>query len=331
MKDTVKKALRWIPGILISGGIIAYLSTQIDISELLSSLKSIPLATILSVIVITFIANITRAVMWNKFLPAIKFKDVFYILNESYLFNNIIPRSGELVKTILFAPPSGKSAFEILSSVIVERSLDILIAAAMFLSTFPFIAKLESIRPIAIALLIAFCLFLCVCFFVASKSEWVKKQLRQIFREKELYTDKILPRIENVIDGFKILTNGKQFLAILTWLLITWALWTGNLYITMIAIDPRVELWWSLFTQGVLALGIALPSAPAGLGVFEGTVVAALSVFDISPEKALVVGVFVHLVQIIMTTILGIIGIVRQGDSIAAILGRIRSSKEKDT
>ena len=138
-----------------------------------------------------------------------------------------------------------------------------------------------------------------------------------------------MPLVSKIIDGFNILTDFRQFFSILVWILVSWILWTAIVYVGMITIDGRVKIWWSLFTQGVLALGIALPSAPAGLGVFEGSMVAALSVFDISAEKAFAIAVVIHLIQIVQTAILGIIGIVRQGDSIAAILGRISSSRKK--
>jgi uncharacterized protein (TIRG00374 family) len=240
----------------------------------------------------------------------------------------MIPRSGELVKTILFAKPASEHAFTIFSSVIVERSLDLVIAASMFLVTFPFVSQLNSIRPIAFALLIIFLLFLISGFLIALNAEKVKTWLRNIGKRNTNFMEKVLPRIEMVVDGFSILTNWRQFLSVLFWIIISWFLWTFIIFYGINTVHGGVKFWWAIFTEGVLALGIALPSAPAGLGVFEGTMIAALSVFDINTEEALGIAVVIHLVQIAITTIIGLIAVMRQGESISNILNKIRSTKQ---
>ena len=131
-----------------------------------------------------------------------------------------------------------------------------------------------------------------------------------------------------VIDGFSILTNWKQFVSVLLWIIISWLLWSFILFYGIKSVQSGGRFWWAIFTQGVLALGIALPSAPAGLGVFEGTMIVALSVFNINAEEALGIAVVVHLVQIAITTIIGFIAVIRQGETISDILKRIRSTKQ---
>ena len=76
-------------------------------------------------------------------------------------------------------------------------------------------------------------------------------------------------------------------------------------------------------------MGIALPSAPASLGVYEGAMVFALSAFGISKELSFGIAIIIHLMQIIITSALGIIGVIRQGDSISDIISRIKISKNK--
>ena len=294
-----------------------------------SSLSEISLNNILVIVIITLISIAARAVAWMKLLPKMSFINSFLIINESYLFNNLIPRSGELVKTILFAKPASEHAFTIFSSVIIERSLDLVIAASMFLVMVPFVSQLNNIRPIAYTLLILFLLFLISGFLIALNTEKVKTWLRNIGNRNTNFMEKVLPRIEMVIDGFLILTNWEQFVSVLFWIIISWLLWTLILFYGISTIHEGVEFWWVIFTQGVLALGIALPSAPAGIGVFEGTMVAALSVFNINREESLGIAVVIHLVQIIITTIIGFIGVMKQGESISDIFKKIQSARQE--
>jgi len=330
-KSVIKTILRWLPGILISILASFFISKVVDIDVLVNSISEIGFNNILIIAILTLISLGARAVAWMKLLPRVKFIDSFLLINESYLFNNLIPRSGELVKTILFSKPASEHAFTIFSSVIVERSLDLVIAASMFLATFPFVSQLNNIRPIAFSLLILFLLFLVVGLLIALNAGKVKTWLRNIGKRNISFTEKILPKIEMIIDGFLVMTNWRQFVSVLFWILVSWFLWTVILFFGINTIQSGVKFWWAIFTEGVLALGIALPSAPAGLGVFEGTMIAALSVFDISVEKSLGIAVVIHLVQIIMTTTIGLIAVMKQGESITDILKKIRTAKQEDT
>ena len=328
-KLVIKNILRWLPGLLISILATFLIYKFVDIGDLFDSLSEISLNNILVIVIITLISIAARAVAWMKLLPKMSFINSFLIINESYLFNNLIPRSGELVKTILFAKPASEHAFTIFSSVIIERSLDLVIAASMFLVMVPFVSQLNNIRPIAYTLLILFLLFLISGFLIALNTEKVKTWLRNIGNRNTNFMEKVLPRIEMVIDGFLILTNWEQFVSVLFWIIISWLLWTLILFYGISTIHEGVEFWWVIFTQGVLALGIALPSAPAGIGVFEGTMVAALSVFNINREESLGIAVVIHLVQIIITTIIGFIGVMKQGESISDIFKKIQSARQE--
>ncbi|MDO9545988.1 MAG: lysylphosphatidylglycerol synthase transmembrane domain-containing protein [Pelolinea sp.] len=327
MKEKLK-ILRWLPGLVISIIAIIFIIRIVDFEILAQSMKDIGIINIAIISGITVVSLMARAVAWMRLLPKVKFLDSFLLINEAYLFNNLIPRSGELVKTFLFAKPSKENAYKIISSVIVERSLDLVIAASMFLITFPFISRLDNIHPIAILLLVMFVLFLISAFLIAVNAEKVKVWLRKIGKKNSGFIEKILPKIEMIIDGFQVLTNWRQIISVFLWISISWMLWTFLLFFGLKAIFGDAKFWWAIFTEGVLALGIALPSAPAGLGVYEGTMIAALSVFDISAEISLGLAVVIHLIQIGITSIIGFIAVLKQGESIPVILQRIKSSQK---
>ena len=137
---------------------------------------------------------------------------------------------------------------QILSSVLVERSLDLLIAASMFLVTFPLISQLEAMRPIAITLLLFFIGLLVFFFIVSTYSETVKKKLRKFGKRNSFYMRKILPMVEMLIDGFKVLTNWKQFTMVLFWIAVSWALWTFIIFYGINIINNGAHFWWAIFT-----------------------------------------------------------------------------------
>jgi len=324
-----KSLLKWIPGIIISILAVYFIVRIVDFNTLINAMRTFRLGTLLLMAFITVASFGARAVAWMRLLPGVGFWDAFFITNESYLFNNLIPRSGEVIKAILFSKPAGKKVMEVISSVVVERALDLLVAATMFLTTFPFVSGLESVRPYAISLLVIFGVFLVICFVLALKSDLVKRWLSKIGEKKPFVQEKINPQIEKILDGFKVLTDVGQFISVLFWILVTWSLWTVILIVGLSAVSPQYKFWWAIFTEGVVAMGIALPSAPAGLGVYEGSMVLALSAFDIPYEQALGVAIIMHLMQIVITSVLGVIGVLRQGDSISGIFSRVKISEER--
>ena len=78
-------------------------------------------------------------------------------------------------------------------------------------------------------------------------------------------------------------------------------------------------------------MGIALPSAPAALGVYEATIVGALVLLGIpaSTGTGLAFAITLHAMQFVITAILGLIGLAQDGRSLAE-LGRLFERKETE-
>ena len=70
------------------------------------------------------------------------------------------------------------------------------------------------------------------------------------------------------------------------------------------------------FALVVCGLGASVPSAPASAGVFELSVVAALSVFQVNSSLALSYALAYHLVLFGLTGVLGALALAREGESL---------------
>ena len=78
------------------------------------------------------------------------------------------------------------------------------------------------------------------------------------------------------------------------------------------------------FILAFVNLWMILPSAPGGLGVFQGGTVIAFSLFGLAPEMALSYSIVVHLVMILPITLMGLLIINLYGISI----GKIRDTSK---
>ena len=331
-KRVFRKVLRWLPGIIISLVAVYFIAKYIDMDDFLQAVRAFSAVDIAIIIALDILSFVTRTLGWKNLLEGITFKQAFLIINEGYLFNNLIPRSGEVVRTLLVSGVSGISAFQVASSVLVERALDILIAAAMFLLTLPLVVEMEWVKPIALVLFFGFLSMLIILVVLAGKSDLVKSKMASSNIKSELIKEKIFPKVAYVLDGLAVLKHPAKFMRSLFWIIMSWICWTSLIYFGISRFSQEVPLWWAIFAQGMLALGIALPSAPAGLGVYEGTMVAALALFGINQNSALSIALILHFTQILITAVIGIYGLIVQGQSITKLANRIwaRDSETAD-
>lgn len=133
-----------------------------------------------------------------------------------------------------------------------------------------------------------------------------------------------MPGLDSLLNGFSILTKPAQFFLSLFWLLVCWMLWALLYYLAILTFEPSAPFWWAIFAQAILAMGIALPSAPAGLGVFEGALVVALTVLGVDQSKSFGMALVLHAIQIIATFILGGYGLLRQGWTLQKLLNQVK-------
>ena len=85
-------------------------------------------------------------------------------------------------------------------------------------------------------------------------------------------------------------------------------LWLVNalaFYICFAAFDIRTPYVGALLLQGLLVLGIALPSTPGYIGPFEAAIVAALGLYGVPNELAFSYALAFHVTTFVPIILLG--------------------------
>jgi glycosyltransferase 2 family protein len=322
-KSTDNKLLRWLPGIIISGIAVIILSRFVNIDEVSQSLRKYSAINLVIFSALIVISLGFRAKAWKSLLQDISFRDSFFMINEGYFLNNLIPRSGEIARVFLAKSVSGISAFHSVAAIIFERGLDVIIAAGLLLSTIPQVIDLGWFRPLAISLMAFFCVLIAMMLLVALNATRIESWLESRCYKNSIFERSIKPFLIKGLHGLTALAKPKNILIAVLWIIGSWILWVVLLFYAFRIIEPGAPFWWAIFAEGVLALGIALPSAPASLGVYEGTMVVALSVLGIDKNSALSTAIILHSLQILITSLLGIIGLSIHGFTLAEIINTI--------
>ena len=325
-KTNWKKLLRWLPGLLISFIAIIVVLKFVNFKDLINAFSTVKPTFILFVIVIDILGMFIRGKAWQVILgPDVTYAQSFFGVCEGYFLNSVLPfRAGEFGRSFFVGRSTGKGTFFVLSTIVIERAFDMVFAALLVVIPLPYLTGMDWIKPYATIALILVIAALFVLFLVARYKEQVLKWANNIKKPSKLITF-LLPKIQNIIEGFSLLAKPSQFLLSLLWIGICWLIWTSIHLFAVGEVITGAPVWWGAFMSGVMALGAAIPSAPASLGVFEGTYVGAMSILGAQSGTALAYALIMHLVQFVIIAIFGIWGLIREGVSFSQMFSSFDS------
>ncbi|MEM5773791.1 MAG: lysylphosphatidylglycerol synthase transmembrane domain-containing protein, partial [Anaerolineaceae bacterium] len=312
---------RWLPGVLISGIAIYAIFSLVSPQELAQALQSINLVYIFPEAALVILWLILRALALKVILSGkAQTLQTFRAINAGYLLNNILPlRAGEFGKAIILGQSSGMGVTKVLSGIVIERAFDLFFAAAMLLAVLPLVLEMSWTKPVAIIVLALVIAGLFALYIMAKNREAITGWIEKVGRKHAWVCRYIEPQIASFLGGFAILTDLRQFVLCLVAIGASWMVAVFMYYLMMLAIITSPPLWWGVFVNSVLAMGIALPSAPAALGVFEASVVAALKVLGVDYSHALAYAIVMHFLQIGITGIFGVYGLVKEKQSLQGL------------
>ena len=332
MKDTNspwRDVRKWLPGAIISIVAIFFILQLANWKDMSLTFASIQPLNLILAVIINLIALAFRAQAWRVLLeykPGIV--NSYLLINLGYFLNNLFPlRAGEIGRSIFMGRAIKVSPFHVLSTVVIERAFDLAIAAGLLLATLPMAFGFAWAKPVAIITLLVVIIALVLLYLVARNNQQVQRWMEKLAGRWGFVKKYIIPRLGSFFDGLSVLTNPFQFFLSVFWIILTWVFWLVIYYIMLLMIAPHAPVWWAIFITGIIALGLAIPSAPAGLGVYEAAVVAAISILDpgITASVSLAFAIIVHILQFCITGIFGIICLVREGLSLGSVFTEIKN------
>ncbi|MFZ5428039.1 MAG: lysylphosphatidylglycerol synthase transmembrane domain-containing protein [Thermodesulfobacteriota bacterium] len=229
----------------------------------------------------------------------------------SMAVNNVVPaKLGELAKAFYLRKECGYSLSQSISMVFWERFFDLNAILGMgLLVAFHFKLKMAFV-PLAVGVGTIW-----ACLFFVRK--WPEKAERLVAfvpfaRLREFIMEVKLQLVHSVTLRYLIVLG---FYTVLVWLLYAiptflTIYWVAGLKLTM---------GQTLAVFILSALGMAMPSSPGAVGVFEAAVIFGLGLFKVDKELALAIGLLIHMMQYIPTTITGLMVLAKSGLSLKTI------------
>lgn len=317
--------LNMLPGLLISALAIFILSRFVDLDELqqafsLADFRWIPL------VIFPFLGTVlARSKAWKTLLEdEVRLSDAFLSLNQGYLLNNILPfRLGELGRALILGERSGISFWRVLSTIVVERVFDLGFAALLIVVSLPFVLDVDWAQSASSLALAVVLIGFSVLFLFARNPALVESILKRLTGPWPKLQTWALSKLSAFIQGLGSLRSAKRFGLVAFWLALAWVFNVGWYLLLQLAFFPEMNVIWAAMAIGAGSLGIAIPSSPAYIGVLEGTLVAAFSLFGVDPAISLAYAIVAHALYFLIVGVLGAIGFAQQGLSLGRIYQRL--------
>lgn len=280
------------------------------------STASLPLL-LLSAVTATAIFPL-RARRWRTILEPVEERVPFGKLWRStaigMMVNNVVPaRAGEIARAYALTREEPSIPFSAaFASLAVDRLFDAavvlgLMALAMLDPRFPqdsdagrMVANWAGTGTLFLVVLAAM-LYMLV-FFPA-----------RVISLYELFARRVAPRIEArgrelllaFAAGLGVLRSPRRFAAVLAWTTLHWLVNALAFWIGFRAVGIGAPFGAALFLQGLIAIGVAIPSSPGFFGVFEALARTGLTVYGVDKTLATSWAIGFHLLSFIPITLLG--------------------------
>ena len=177
-----KSARRWLPGAIISLIAILVIIHFVDLNRFIAAVHSANYWLILLSLPVSIVWLMVRGIVWRTLLRGrASYRDVFWTLCEGYLLNSVLPfRLGEVGRTFLLGRKARLGFMDVLSTIIIERIVDVAFSAAILLSAVPFVVGAAGAGRIAIIIGVLVVIGMVVLYVLARNRAWSLAMFQRI-------------------------------------------------------------------------------------------------------------------------------------------------------
>ena len=267
--------------------LVKWLVENIQLTMLLDQFRRIPIPALLPPVILHALVLSCYALRL-RILMGRSFSASFYLVNLGSGLNAVLPfRVGELAKLYFAKRIYFLSAAQFFSAGMIEKCCDLIaIGALIIVVVVGSQANFISVHLAALLFGLVFVTYVAVLLF-RKYSHYVERRLSGVIR------------LQIIIAALRKYSRVNQALHISTTTLAIWIINVGVVYVAFSGFLPGIEFGVidAISILVIAALAVAIPSAPAGLGVFEAGVAAYLiQALQVEKEAALACAIVFHMV-----------------------------------
>lgn len=308
-------------GLAITVALLAWVLRDVNLPEAVAHARRADPGLLLLAVLLATATFPLRTIRWRLILRdanggALPWLPLWHATAIGFMANNLLPaRAGEVARAYVARRQLPVRFTTALGSVGVERVFDALImlalmAVAIAAPTFPAHTAVQgrSLAGLASAAAILFGAILLVALLVVHRpAPWLAFLGRGTHRLLPArLADRITHWAEGIVEGLAVLKSPARFAGVVAWSLVLWGTNAAAFAVCFRAFDLSVPLEAALLLQGIIGFGVAVPSTPGFVGVFEAATLLTLSVYGVDSSRAVSYAVTYHVTTFLPITLLGL-------------------------
>jgi uncharacterized protein (TIRG00374 family) len=318
-------------GIGVSVALLAWALQGVSAEAMLHHIASARPGPLAAATIVATLAFPLRLIRWRLLLRDEQGKPypsgpLWHAIALGFTANNLLPlRAGELIRSYTAARLARARFTTVLSSVAVERIFDALTVVALLTfallnSDLPSSVRVggTSVTQLARVAGVAGIVALLLAITVVAAPLAAERMVRRLLPSIRL-ADRIVDLIEGVRHGLAVLRSPARLAGVIFWSLVLWLVNAFAFYLGFAAFDIPVSFAGALLMQGLLVLGISVPSTPGFFGPFEAAIVAVLALYGVPGSLAFSYAIAFHITTLIPITLLGLWSLTRTPEGFSAL------------
>jgi uncharacterized protein (TIRG00374 family) len=322
-RPLARRVLPALLGLGVSLGLLWWALRGVSAADILHHVTQAELTPLTVAVVLATLTFPIRLIRWRILLrdetghpyPA---GPLWHAVALGFMANNILPlRAGELVRSYTAARLAQIRFTTVLSSIAVERIFDGLTVVALLTVALlsPDLPRSVTIGGVSVAhlarmagLIGGFGLLVAILILVAPLA--AERLVHRVVPWPRA-ANRIVDLIEGVRQGLVVLRAPARLMLVVFWSFVLWLVNALAFYVGFASFDIPVSYFGALLMQGLLVLGISIPSTPGFFGPFEAVIVAVLALYGVPADAAFTYAISFHVTSFVPITLLGLWSLAR--------------------
>jgi glycosyltransferase 2 family protein len=326
-----RRALPAILGVAVSVALLAWALRGVSAEAVLRHIAGARPGPLTAAVVVATLTFPLRLIRWRLLLRDEQGKrypsgPLWHAIALGFTANNLLPlRAGELIRSYTAARLTEARFTTVISSVAVERIFDALtvvglLTFALLTSDLPSSVMIAgtSVTQFARVAGVAGMVALLLAIMVVAAPLAAERLIRRLLPSTRL-ADRTVDLIEGVRHGLTVLRSPARLAGVIFWSLVLWLLNAWAFYLGFAAFDIPVSYAGALLMQGLLVLGISVPSTPGFFGPFEAVIVATLALYGVPGSLAFSYAIAFHVTTFVPITLLGLWSLTRTPEGFSVL------------
>ncbi len=310
-------------GLGLSAVFLWWATRGLDLPGVISLARAAPKAPVILCVVLATLTFPLRMLRWRTLLSGPGGTDLpagpaWHAVAIGFMANNILLlRAGEVIRGLVISRLAGITLPAAWASIAIERVFDALTLVGLLIvalaagalpdgAAFAGMSTAQLAGVVAMAGMAAFGMGAAVLIWPAGIARIIDRLIPW-----PAPADRLVALMAGIREGVGALRSPRRLALAIGWSLVIWGVNAVSFLALFQAFGIELGLAPALVMQAAISFGVAVPSSPGFVGVFEAAIILALGLYGVDRDTALAYALTYHVTTFFPITLLGMLSVAR--------------------